>query len=272
MWRRPLIGLLALVLLVTQVADTLVVALSLASFGSAPPGARGTGHDAQWLGHAWVDGRKDQSDVDSLVTGLRGTGIRDLFVHTGPFNDDGTLDPALRPRARWFVDSIHAALPGVRVQAWLGAYPRPDQLHRGRRPRGSGCCRRSVRCSAEGFDGIHYDFEPIADGNQDLLAMLAETGPLTRDRRAVLSVSAIHHEPWPGVAACLGALPAALSTVVGRLSAPGGVTGGPGGGDGVRHRAPSRASYVGYVRRATGIALRRLGPPPTWSGHCPGRL
>ena len=79
MWRRPLIGLLALVLLVTQVADTLVVALSLASFGSAPPGARGTGHDAQWLGHAWVDGRKDQSDVDSLVTGLRDTGIRDLF-------------------------------------------------------------------------------------------------------------------------------------------------------------------------------------------------
>jgi hypothetical protein len=76
----------------------MLVALSVASFGPTPPGARGTGYDALWLGHdARVDGRKRQSDVDSPVTHLRGTGIRDLSVHTGPFNHDGTLDPTDRP-------------------------------------------------------------------------------------------------------------------------------------------------------------------------------
>ena len=143
----------------------------------------------------------------------------------------------------------------MRVQAWLGAHPRPDQLHLW-----SPATRQQVLAAVgevldEGFDGIHYDFEPIADGNEDLLAMLAETGPLTRDRRAVLSVSAIHHEPWPAMAACLGALPAALSlwsgaylhrvaSLVDQVAVMAYDTG-----------LPSRASYVGYVRRATGIAL-----------------
>jgi hypothetical protein len=36
-----------------------------------------------------------------LAAALRGTGIHDLFVHAGPFRDDGTLDTGLRPRARW---------------------------------------------------------------------------------------------------------------------------------------------------------------------------
>jgi hypothetical protein len=105
--------------------------LAVSYLGTPSPSARGTGHDAEWLGHAWVDGRKTQSDVDALAVALRGTGIRDLFVHSGPFRDDGTLDPALRPRARWLAGSLHVALPGVRVQAWLGAHPVPGQLRLG---------------------------------------------------------------------------------------------------------------------------------------------
>ncbi|HEX5296202.1 MAG TPA: hypothetical protein VFW50_04365 [Streptosporangiaceae bacterium] len=72
------------------------------------------------MGHAWVDGRHGQADLDALVARLRKTGIRDLFVHCGPLSDDGTLNAALRPGARWLVTSLHRALPGVRVQAWLG--------------------------------------------------------------------------------------------------------------------------------------------------------
>src|SRR4029453_5852922 len=107
MGRRLLISVSVLVLLIAQLAAAAVVSLGGAWWGPTPA-ARGTGHDALWLGHAWVDGRKTQSDVDSLVADLRVTGVRDLFVHTGPFNHDGTLDPALRPRARWFVASVHA--------------------------------------------------------------------------------------------------------------------------------------------------------------------
>ena len=41
--------------------------------------------------------------VASWPTGVRSTGIRDLFVHCGPLADDGTLNPARRPKARWLV-------------------------------------------------------------------------------------------------------------------------------------------------------------------------
>jgi hypothetical protein len=40
--------------------------------GEPSPAARGTGHDAEWLGHAWVDGRKSPADVDALAAALRG--------------------------------------------------------------------------------------------------------------------------------------------------------------------------------------------------------
>ena len=255
MVRRLLVGLAALVLTVSQSANAVMVALSAASSGAVSSGASGTGHDALWLGHAWIDGRKSQSDVDEMVTLLRNTGVRDLFVHAGPFNNDGTLDPALRVRAGGFVDSVHAALPGVRVQAWLGAHPRPDQLHLW-----SPATRQRVltavgRVLDDGFDGIHYDFEPIGDGDEYLLAMLTETRPLTRDRHAVLSVSAIHTEPWSGLAACLRVLPAALSLwsgdylhrvakLVDQVAVMAYDTG-----------LPARDAYTGYVRRATALAL-----------------
>jgi hypothetical protein len=41
-----------------------------------------------------------QPEPAAAEAALRGTGIHDLFVHTGPLRDDGTLDPGLRPRAR----------------------------------------------------------------------------------------------------------------------------------------------------------------------------
>jgi hypothetical protein len=77
------------------------VALLLEDSGTPNAAARGSGNDAGWLGHAWVDGRKGQPDIDMLAAALRGTGIPDLFVHAGPFRDDGTFDTGLRPRARW---------------------------------------------------------------------------------------------------------------------------------------------------------------------------
>jgi hypothetical protein len=236
------------------------LALTVEGSGSPSAAARGTGHDAEWLGHAWVDGRKGQRDVDALAAQLRGTGIRDLFVHAGPFNDDGTLDRALRPQAGWLVRSLHATLPGVRVQAWLGAHPVPGELHLD-----APATRAAVLASVgqvldDGFDGVHYDFEPVRDGDGELLTMLHATRTLTRQRHAVLSVSAVHTEPLPGLAACLGALPTDLALWSG----------------GYLHRVAlevdqvalmaydtallTEATYAGYVRRVTDSALAAVPP------------
>ncbi|MFE9615028.1 hypothetical protein [Streptomyces sp. NPDC006384] len=73
-----------------------------------------------WLGHAWVDGRRTDADLTAFARRLKTTGIRDLYVHTGPMEHDGTLPEELYPKARWLIDGMHRELPGVRVQAFLG--------------------------------------------------------------------------------------------------------------------------------------------------------
>lgn len=256
--RRTARVLLALLGVVALVAAAALVALSAEYAGTPSASARGTGHDAEWLGHAWVDGRKTQSDVDALVAQVRTTGIRDLFVHTGPFNDDGTLDPGLRPQGRWFVEAVHQALPGVRVQAWLGAHPVPGELDLRSASTQANLLGSATRVLDDGFDGIHYDFEPVVDGDADLLTVLGQAHELTRRRGAVLSVSAIHTEPWPGMAAAVTALPTSLALWSADYLAK------------VAHEVdqvalmsydtslPSEAAYGGYVRRVTEAALRAV--------------
>jgi hypothetical protein len=234
------------------------VALLAEDSGTPSTAAVSTGHDAEWLGHAWVDGRKGQSDVDSLVAALHGTGIHDLFVHTGPFRDDGTLDPGLRPQAHWLIGALHAALPGVRVQAWLGAHPVPGQLRLD-----SPVTRASVLGAVgqvldDGFDGVHYDFEPVEDGNADLVTLLGATHELTRQRHATLSLSASFLAPLPDLAAGAALLPGQLAvwspgylhqlaTHVDQVAVMAYDTG-----------LWTQATYGGYVRRATELALHAV--------------
>lgn len=227
--------------------------------GSPSPAAHTTGDDAFWLGHAWVDGRKGPADVAAPAGRLRGTGIRDLFVHTGPLADDGTLDPGLAPRARWLTGALHAALPGVRVQSWLGDVVGGHHLDLG-----SAATRRHVLAAdrqvlAEGFDGDD-DLEPVPSGDVDYLGLLAATRVLTRSRGALLWVSADQIEPLPGMAAperWLAGRPHWWSTgflheVATRV-------------DEVAIMAydtalPTRAAYAGYVRVETSLAVRAVPP------------
>jgi hypothetical protein len=252
---------LELVIVLGCVLATLAGGLvGLSVYGSATPSpaARGSGHDAEWLGHAWVDGRRTQADVDTLAGQLRGTGIRDLFVHAGPFSNDGTLDPRLRPRARWLVAVLHAALPGVRVQAWLGAhlYDLPLSSARNR----SAVVSSVDSVLADGFDGVHLDFEPVDDGDADLLALLDTAHELTARRHALLSISATFPEPASGVAAALALVPHHFTLWSGPYLHQVAVR-----VDQVAVMAydtwlPTSASYAGYVRDATLVALAEVPP------------
>ncbi|MEV0298781.1 hypothetical protein [Nocardia sp. NPDC050710] len=178
-----------------------VVALRLEYAGTPAADARTRGRDAVWLGHAWVDGRKSDADVAGLATLLAGTGIKDLYVHTGPLEHDGTLPSGLHPRARWFVDAVHRSLPGIRVQSWLGdiVAPEMDGLHVD-----DAAVRDRVTASATqaldlGFDGIHFDLEPIRSGTPGFLALLDQVRPITAARGVTLSVSAPQIDPLPGL-------------------------------------------------------------------------
>lgn len=248
--------LLAVVVLAgAMAAGTGWVALTLHGTGTPAAAARGTGHDAEWLGHAWVDGRKGQSDVDALARRLRGTGIRDLYVHTGPFRDDGTLDAALRPRAGWLVAALHRAAPGVRVQAWLGGATRTGRLDLGSAATRGRLVSSVRQVLDDGFDGVHYDFEPVQDGDAGLPPTLSATRAVTRGRHRLLSVSAPHLEPAPGLHVPVGVLPGTLclwsagylhriALRVDQVAVMSYDTG-----------LPTAGAYAGDVRRQTTVAL-----------------
>ncbi|MEC3914000.1 hypothetical protein [Nocardia sp. CDC160] len=199
--RRIALGLLVIACLALTPVATAAIYLRLEDSGTLRDDARTRGRDALWLGHAWVDGRKSDTDIAELGIRLAGTGIKDLYVHTGPLDNDGTLRAELYPRARWFIDAVHRTLPGIRVQAWLGDLLTPefDGLNTG----DPGTRDRVVMTSSQvldlGFDGIHFDFEPVRSGSSGYIALLEQVRAVTSARHSLLSVSAPVIDPLPGL-------------------------------------------------------------------------
>ncbi|WUH94397.1 hypothetical protein OG900_32525 [Streptomyces sp. NBC_00433] len=191
---------LAVVAVLAVLAAT--AALRLEFRGDPAAAGRSRGHDAVWLGHAWVDGRRTPADLEALRAHLAGTGVHDLYVHAGPLEHDGSLDPALYPRAARMIADMHRVLPGVRVQAWLG-----DRIAQGGEPGlhlSDPAVRDRVRVSADqildaGFQGVHLDLEPVADGDSGYLQVLDSVHTLTAVRDVPLSVAVPQIDPLPGL-------------------------------------------------------------------------
>ncbi|GAA0929145.1 hypothetical protein [Nonomuraea longicatena] len=185
--------LLALALVVVVVlAGLLAAAFRLQFTGDPADWAKSTGNDAIWLGHMWVDGRKTEQDVKELAERLGRTGVKDVYVHSGPFTADGGLDLGRISTAGSFVRWADAHMPGIRVSAWLG------QKVDGFLDLDSPATRQNILASVRtimglGYEGIHYNFEPIGDSDDDFLKLLDDTRPLTR----LLSTSTPQIEPYP---------------------------------------------------------------------------
>jgi hypothetical protein len=229
-----------LAVLAVVVPALAAVALILQYAGTPAAGSHTQGRDALWLGHAWVDGRKTPADAARLAGQLRGTGIRDLYVHVGPLegglcrraspgggrggcspsddgglcrraspgggrggcspSDDGGLDPALRPRSAAMVRALHGAIPSARVLAWIGGVVGPQGLDLSRRDVRERIGGAASQVLLDGFDGVHYDLEPAVSGDPGLLALLEATRAKLAARGAALSVAAAKVEALPGLA------------------------------------------------------------------------
>ncbi|MFJ9719098.1 hypothetical protein ACIRPQ_24715 [Streptomyces sp. NPDC101213] len=169
--------------------------------GDPADGTYTRGKDALWLGHAWVDGRKKDADVTALAARLRSTGIRDLYVHSGPLEHDGTLPASSYPNARWFLAAVHREMPQVRVQAWLGdvlASESPHGMRLERAATRAAVVRSTREILATGFDGVHFDLEPLHSGDRDYLTLLDALHRVTAAQDAPLSVAAHQIDPVPG--------------------------------------------------------------------------
>ncbi|MFE9439408.1 hypothetical protein ACFYO2_10420 [Streptomyces sp. NPDC006602] len=195
--RRTALGLVLVVVLPLLAAE---IALRVNYTGDPADGTYTRDKDAIWLGHAWVDGRKKDADVTALARRLESTGLRDLYVHSGPLEHDGTLPKTLYPRARGFIDAMHAAAPGIRVQAWLGdvlATESPNGMRLERPETRAAVVESTRQILAVGFDGVHFDLEPLHSGDRNYLTLLDSLHRVTRARDAQLSIAAHQIDPVP---------------------------------------------------------------------------
>lgn len=200
---------LGLVLVIVIPVVTAGVALRINYSGDPGAGTRTRGRDAVWLGHAWVDGRKTDKDLAAFAARIRGTGIKDLYVHAGPLEHDGTLPTTRYPKARWLLDAVHRALPGIRVQAWLGdvlATEGPDGLRLERSASRTAVVTSARQILDAGFDGVHFDLEPLHSGDRHYLSLLDDLHALTQARSAPLSVAAHQIDPLPAAHSVVGTL------------------------------------------------------------------
>jgi hypothetical protein len=203
--RRVVAGLALLILLPLLAALT---ALRVNYMGDPAEGTYTRGKDAIWLGHAWVDGRKKDADVTALARRLKDTGIRDLYVHAGPLEHDGTLPRARYAEAGRFIAAVHREMPGIRVQAWLGdvlASESPDGMRLERAATRAAVVRSTREILAAGFQGAHFDLEPLHSDDRNYLTLLDALRRVTAAQDAALSVAAHQIDPLPGFHSFWGA-------------------------------------------------------------------
>jgi hypothetical protein len=253
-------GLVVLVLIPVVLATAGLAWLGVEGSPSPPAAIPAAGGDGLWLGHAWVAGQETTADLSTLVARVKQDGIRDLFVHDGPLSANGSLDPRLSPRAAGLVATLHQRLPGVRVQAWLGDLVGPGNLDLDRPATRSRILRSVDQALADGFDGIHFDMEPVASGDQGYLDLLAATHQLTSQRHKTLSIAAELIEPLSGFG-----IPASVIAGQSHYWSASYLSEIARDVDEVALMAyntimPFGTDYSGFVRLETGIALRAMPP------------
>jgi len=128
-----------------------------------------------WVGHRWYTGREvrsgdpvSDSEIETLVDRLRSDGIRYVYVHAGPLLADGSIADSADP----FLAKLRGAYPEGVFLAWLGA--RIEKVRLGDEDWRLGVVAVVERLAEEGFDGVHFNLEPIRDGHPGYLELLSQ--------------------------------------------------------------------------------------------------
>jgi len=159
------------------------------------------GPNAFWAAQKWVGATHDRGAYDVFAALLARHRITDVYFHAGPLTGEGLVPQAKYPNAPALIAAMRRRAPSVRIHAWIGQVER-----RGGGPldlANAGTRANIVRTANDfidlGFDGIHYNIEPIHSGDPDLLALLDETAPMTRARGKLLSMATDELSPLPGL-------------------------------------------------------------------------
>jgi hypothetical protein len=190
-WRRVVrAGIWAGAVLGLVVA--VVVAVTWVWWRAAPSAEQGSrGVNALWARHQWVGEAHSDDEYRSLAELLRQGEISDVFFHVGPLDPDGSIPPARYAHAVELLAAMDRLAPGVRAQAYIGQVTRQGggPLDLGRQAVRDRIVATARTFLGLGFEGIHYDIEPVYPVDGEFLDLLDRSHDLTRGRGAVLSVS-----------------------------------------------------------------------------------
>ena len=134
--------------------------------------------NAVWLEHRWLEKPHSAEEMEQMFRFLDHHGIVYAYPHLIPFDSAGRLPLHNREQMRAFLASARQVAPNMKILPWVGGLrvgykrSRPGTLDLGdlgQRQRIVAECRGLMD---EGFDGIHLNVEPVANGDDDYLALL----------------------------------------------------------------------------------------------------
>ncbi len=141
---------------------------------SSEPGSfYNSGHNAIWLEHEWVGEKKSEAEIQQLVNKLKFNQIDTVFVHSGPFEYNGKIPGSVYPYATYFLQTARKFDPTIQYQAWLGQ--RRSFLDLDEEEYRKNVSKEALLMTKiVGFDGIHFDIEPVWDGDEGFIKLLSE--------------------------------------------------------------------------------------------------
>lgn len=131
------------------------------------------GDNAVWVGHEWIGERKTTSQIKAFIETLRNHGISNVFLHVGPILEDGKIEQKSYIYSSYFLRQAKRINPDIKYQAWLGQV-------RGKIDLNNDEVRKNVANQCQilgrliGFDGIHFDIEPVSDDDAGFINLLKE--------------------------------------------------------------------------------------------------
>ncbi len=155
--------------------------------------------NAIWIGHKWVGENLQESEYSLLCARLKNGNITDVFAHVGPLDENGNIEYKKYHYAKEFLVQVKNCSSGIHIQAWIGQVEK----------RGGGVIdisrmdiRDSIIRTSEiflqlGFDGIHYNIEPIFSGDENIIDLLKKTHNITKSNKKILSIASDEIEPFP---------------------------------------------------------------------------
>ena len=172
---RALVKTLAVVAVLAAAAGVYV---AYAPYGDAAPHPFNQNRNAVWLEHRWLEKAHSLEEMEQIFRFLDHHGIVYVYPHLIPFDSAGRLPLHNREQMRAFLATARRVAPAMKVLPWVGGLRVGYRRSKagtlalgdlGQRQRIVAECRGLMD---EGFDGIHVNIEPVANGDDEFLALL----------------------------------------------------------------------------------------------------